>query len=108
MTGSTELSDITDPRVIFLAEYVLKTFNQKTDKWTKIYNIEENKILINDFLEKTDCSLLIFTCTAAGSLQVTYTNTKWGIKKEKKNYFFILNLRLQNFILLNQLICWVF
>lgn len=70
MTGSTELSDIADPRVIFVAEYVLKTFNQKPDKWIKIYNIEETKILINDFLEKTDCSPLIFTCTSSGSLQV--------------------------------------
>lgn len=87
MTGSTELlSDIADPRVIFVAEYVLKTFNQKPDKWIKIYNIEETKILINDFLEKTDCSPLIFTCTPSGSLQV---DTNWPEAPQGKSCYFV-------------------
>lgn len=64
--------EINDSRVEFMAVYLLKTLKLKPDKWTKMYALEENKILIQDFLDKSDQSLIVFLLNAAQALVVTY------------------------------------
>jgi len=44
--------EINDPRVEFLAEYVLKTMKLRADRWLKMYSAEENKQLCLDFFDK--------------------------------------------------------
>jgi len=44
--------EINDPRVEFLAEYVLKTMKLRADRWLKMYAAEENKQLCLDFFDK--------------------------------------------------------
>lgn len=65
--------EINDSRVEFMAVYLLKTLKVKPDKWTKMYALEENKILIHDFLDKTDQSLIVFLVNTAQALTVSYS-----------------------------------
>jgi len=44
--------EINDPRVEFLADYVLKTMKLRADRWLKMYAAEENKQLCLDFFDK--------------------------------------------------------
>jgi len=44
--------EINDPRVEFLADYVLKTMKLRADRWLKMYSVEENKQLCLDFFDK--------------------------------------------------------
>jgi dynein heavy chain, axonemal len=62
--------ELNDQRVEFMAVYLLKTLKLKADKWTKMYGLEENKITIQDFLDKPENSLLVFSLNAAQSLVV--------------------------------------
>jgi dynein heavy chain len=64
--------ELTDSRVEFMAVYILKTLKQKSDKWLKMYAIEDNKVLIQDFLDKNEQNLLVFILNTSGSLIVQY------------------------------------
>lgn len=64
--------DILDSRVEFMAVYLLKTLKLKSDKWTKMYAIEDNKVLIQEFLDKNEQSLLVFILNSSGTLVVQY------------------------------------
>lgn len=64
--------ELNDSRVEFMAVYLLKTLKIKPDKWSKMYAIEENKIMIQDFLDKTDQSLIVFSLNAAQALAISY------------------------------------
>ncbi len=64
--------DIGDSRVEFMAAFILKTLKIKADKWQKMYGIEDNKIIILEYLEKSDQILLVFILTPAGGLIVTH------------------------------------
>lgn len=77
--------EINDPRIFFVADYVLKTLKLKSDKFGKMYGIEENKILVHEFFEKNESQILIIQYTAAGSLQpgLTFPN----VLKNKACYF---------------------
>jgi len=44
--------EINDPRVEFVADYVLKTMKLRADRWLKMYAAEENKQLCLDFFDK--------------------------------------------------------
>ena len=44
--------EINDPRVEFLADYVLKTMKLRADRWLKMYGVEESKQLCLDFFDK--------------------------------------------------------
>jgi dynein heavy chain len=64
--------EIGDARIEFMAIYLLKTLKLKNDKWMKMYAIEDNKLLIHEFVEKNDQSLLVFILNTSGSLTVQY------------------------------------
>ena len=65
--------EINDSRVEFMAVYLIKTLKIKPDKWTKMYTIDENKLMIHEFLDKSDQSLLVFSLNAAQSLVAAYS-----------------------------------
>lgn len=65
--------EIGDSRVEFIANYLLKTLKLKPDKWTKMYAIEENKIMIHDFLDKTEQNLLVFSINNLQALVISYS-----------------------------------
>lgn len=65
--------EIGDTRVEFMAVYILKTLKLKPDKWMKMYAIEDNKIMIIEYLEKNEQNLLVFAVTSSGALTVSYS-----------------------------------
>ena len=75
-TKMAEDLELNDPRIYFVADYVLKTLKLKSDKFAKMYGIEENKVLIYEFFEKSDSQVLVMQYTAAGALQpaITFPN----------------------------------
>lgn len=60
--------DIADLRVYFLADYLIKSLRLRSDKWTKMVQIEEQNRTIIDFCEKPQPSLLVFHVNLAGNL----------------------------------------
>ena len=64
--------ELTDSRVEFMAVYILKTLKLKSDKWMKMYAIEDNKVLIQEFLDKNEQNLLVYILNPSGSLIVQY------------------------------------
>jgi len=80
MSLAAEL-EIGDVRVEFIAEYVLKTLRLKPDKWTKMYVIEENKMLCLDFFDKAESDTLVIVFNAAGGLSVS---TDWPSQFKQK------------------------
>ena len=64
--------EIGDARIEFMAVYLLKTLKLKNDRWMKMYAIEDNKLLIHDYVEKNEQSLLVFIMNSSGSLTVQY------------------------------------
>ncbi|GAB1599188.1 dynein beta chain, ciliary [Argonauta hians] len=85
-TGASELTELTDPRVFFVADYVLKTFGLKGEKWTKMYCVEENKIMLNEFFEKTEVSTVVFILNSGGSLQMLQS---WPEAPSGKSCYFV-------------------
>ncbi|KAI3381366.1 hypothetical protein SNEBB_008024 [Seison nebaliae] len=62
--------ELGDNRLVFIADYTLKTLKQKPDKWKKFYDIEDHKTIINTFLDTADEDFLIIYLNAAGALSV--------------------------------------
>jgi len=56
--------EINDPRVEFLADYVLKTMKLRADRWLKMYAVEANKQLCLEFFDKVYLSLHVYYCIA--------------------------------------------
>ncbi len=84
--------EIGDSRIEFMAIYLLKTLKLKNDKWMKMYAIDENKQIINDFFEKTDISLIVFYLNISGALTVQYqyptlikSKVAYFVKKNKES-----------------------
>uniref|UniRef100_H2ZKA8 AAA+ ATPase domain-containing protein n=1 Tax=Ciona savignyi TaxID=51511 RepID=H2ZKA8_CIOSA len=84
------MAEMTDPRWDFLQSKTLKTLNLKVDKWAKMIMQEESKILVQEFLDKTDYFCLLIYLTPAGQLNPSYefpTSIKqkgtYFVKKEK-------------------------
>jgi dynein heavy chain len=77
--------ELNDPRIYFVADYVLKALKLKSDKFAKMYGIEENKILVHDFFDKPESQILVMQYTASGTLQpsITFPN----VLKNKSCYF---------------------
>jgi dynein heavy chain, axonemal len=61
-----------DSRVEFIAGYLMKTLKLKREKWLKMYAIEENKKMINNFLENIEPSLIVFYLNTSNVLTVQY------------------------------------
>ncbi len=60
--------DIADLRVYFSADYLIKSLRLRSDKWTKMVQIEEQNRTILDFCEKPQPSLLVFHVHPSGNL----------------------------------------
>lgn len=75
-----------DARVEFMADYVLKALRLKGDKFTKMYNVEENKMLFMDYFEKADNPVMIIQAAGGGSLTVTYD---WPTNLRNKACYFV-------------------
>ena len=50
--------EIGDSRIEFIALYVLKTLKLKSDKWTKFYAPDDNKLVVNNALDFTVFNLI--------------------------------------------------
>lgn len=78
--------DIGDARVEFMANFVLKSLRIKGDKWTKMYGVEENKMMFMEFFEKADHLVLIVQAAGGGALSVTYD---WPTSLRNKAVYFV-------------------
>ena len=81
-----------DKRYDFICEYVLQTLKLKNDKWQKCIGIEDNKVLMQEFFDKSDIPVLVISSSSAGALTPTYefptsakTKAVYFIKKSKEN-----------------------
>jgi dynein heavy chain len=77
--------ELNDPRIYFVADYVLKTLKLKSDKFGRMYGTEENKIMVHDFFDKPENQVLVIQYTGAGSLQPTAAFP--NVVKNKSCYF---------------------
>jgi dynein heavy chain len=64
--------ELNDARIEFMAVYILKTLKLKSDKWNKMYAIEDNKVLIQEFVDKNEQNLLVFILNTSGTLVCQY------------------------------------
>uniref|UniRef100_A0AAY5EZK9 Dynein heavy chain tail domain-containing protein n=1 Tax=Electrophorus electricus TaxID=8005 RepID=A0AAY5EZK9_ELEEL len=80
-----EDSPAVDKRFYFIEQYVLKTMKLKPDRWHKCLSVEEQKQVIQDFLDKSDNTTLVVSLNAAGQLIPTFGFA--GYSKNKSVYF---------------------
>ncbi|KAF7661538.1 hypothetical protein LDENG_00259550 [Lucifuga dentata] len=59
-----------DKRLEFVEDHVLKSLKVKQDRWQKCVSSEENKQLVEDFLDKAEQKKLVVFQNPAGGLQV--------------------------------------
>ncbi|CAL1580717.1 unnamed protein product [Knipowitschia caucasica] len=59
-----------DPRVLYIREHVLSSMKLKPDRWSQAVSGEENRQLLQDFVERAQCRTLVVTQSAAGGLQL--------------------------------------
>ncbi|XP_041939413.1 dynein heavy chain 9, axonemal [Alosa sapidissima] len=57
-----------DKRYDFIEDYVLKTLKLKGDRWQKCISVEEQKQVVQDFLDKSETTTLVVSLNAAGQL----------------------------------------
>lgn len=80
-----EESPVEDKRLDFIADYVLRTLKVKQDKWQKCLSSEDNRQVLQGFLEGAQERTLVVTMSASGLLQPTATFTAGS--KNKAVYF---------------------
>lgn len=80
-----EDSPVEDRRLYFIADYVLRTLKLKEDKWQKFLSSEDNRQVLQDFVEKAERGTLVVSVTAAGLLQAAAAFT--ASFKSKAVYF---------------------
>lgn len=83
--GEMEDSPVEDRRLYFIADYVLRTLKLKQDKWQKFLSSEENRQVLQDFVDKAERGTLVVSVTAAGLLQAAAAFT--ASSKNKAVYF---------------------
>uniref|UniRef100_A0A8B9JC40 Uncharacterized protein n=1 Tax=Astyanax mexicanus TaxID=7994 RepID=A0A8B9JC40_ASTMX len=81
-----EESSAGDQRLHFLQERVLKTLRLKPDRWQKCLAVEEQKQVIQDFLDKSDHTTLVISLTAAGQL---IPAVDFAVSQKNKAVYFI-------------------
>ncbi|KAF5902959.1 dynein heavy chain 9, axonemal, partial [Clarias magur] len=64
-------SPAAEKRFEFIEDYVLKTLRLKKERWQKCVCVEEQKQIIQDFLDKPDHTALVVYLNAAGQLVPT-------------------------------------
>ncbi|XP_039284796.1 dynein beta chain, ciliary [Nilaparvata lugens] len=74
-----------DPRLLFIYNYLSKTVKFKVDKWQKMMGNEEFKSIIMDFFSKTFINMLVVRLTPAGVLMPSHTFPPGS--KVKMSYF---------------------
>ena len=55
-------------RIAFIGDYTLSTLKLKQDKWLKCIGVEDNLVVIKEFVDKGDNVLLIISVGAGGLL----------------------------------------
>ncbi|XP_071797739.1 dynein beta chain, ciliary isoform X1 [Asterias amurensis] len=80
------MGDVADARFEFISDYILKSYKLKPDKWAKCIGVEDNRILILEFLEKADIPQLVFTVNAAGLITPS-SEFPQSLKNNKAIYF---------------------
>ena len=78
--------DEKDTRIRFISEYILQSYKLKQEKWNKCIGLEENRVIILEFLEKPDVPCLIFTISSAGAITPSY-QFPTSLKNSKAVYF---------------------
>lgn len=78
--------EINDTRVEFMADYVLKTMKLKPDKFSKLYNVEENKVMFMEFFEKNDKPQFLISANAGGVLSLSFD---WPTSMKNKSVYFV-------------------
>lgn len=63
------MSPALDSRLDFICDYVLKSLKVKQDKWEKLLSSEDNRQVLQDFLDRLENRTLVVSVTAAGLLQ---------------------------------------
>lgn len=58
-----------DSRLDFICDSVLKTLKVKQDRWDKLVSSDDNRQVLQDFLERVENRTLVVSVTAAGLLQ---------------------------------------
>ncbi|KAM6897526.1 dynein beta chain, ciliary-like [Xenentodon cancila] len=74
-----------DRRLDFIANYVSKSLKLKNDIWQKCVSSEENKQVLQEFLDRAELTTLVVSVTAGGQLQLDASFT--GGSKNKSVYF---------------------
>uniref|UniRef100_A0A671VTJ4 Dynein axonemal heavy chain 17 n=1 Tax=Sparus aurata TaxID=8175 RepID=A0A671VTJ4_SPAAU len=74
-----------DRRLDFIADYVLRTLKVKQDKWQKCVSSEDNRQVLQEFLDRAERRTLVVSVTAAGLLQPAAAFTAAG--RHKAVYF---------------------
>lgn len=80
-----EESPAEDRRLGFIADYVLRTLKLKQDKWQKCVSSEENRQVLQEFLDRAEQRTLVVSVTAGGMLQPATAFT--ASTKTKAVYF---------------------
>nr|XP_033467962.1 dynein heavy chain 9, axonemal [Epinephelus lanceolatus] len=62
-------ADMEDARLDFIGDYVLRTFKLKQDKWQKCVSSEDNRQVLQEFLDSAERRTLVVSVSAAGLLQ---------------------------------------
>jgi dynein heavy chain len=73
--GKTQMAEeleLNDSRVEFMAVYIMKSLKVKGDKFTKLYAIEDYKIMVHEFLDKNEQNLLVFSISPSAGLSISY------------------------------------
>ncbi|KAM4623876.1 dynein axonemal heavy chain 9 isoform 1-T1 [Polymixia lowei] len=66
-----EDSPAEDKRVEFIGDYVLRTLKLKQERWLRCISTEDNKQVIQEFLDKSEHATLVVSLNAAGLLLPT-------------------------------------
>eukprot|EP00064_Thunnus_orientalis_P003474 superscaffoldBa00000283_g3483 len=74
-----------DKRLDFIADYVLRTLKLKQDRWQKCVSSEDNRQVLQEFVDKPEQRTLVVCVTAAGLLQPAAAFT--ASSKNKAVYF---------------------
>ncbi|XP_077101765.1 dynein axonemal heavy chain 9 [Siphateles boraxobius] len=75
-----------DKRYGYLENCVLKTFNLKSDRWQKCLAVEEQREVIQDFLDKADQTTLVVSLNSSGQL---IPNLGFSGRGKNKSVYFV-------------------
>lgn len=80
----TEESPAVDSRLDFIYDHVLKTLKLKQGKWEKLLFSEENRRVVQEFLDRVENRTLVVCGTTAGLLK---PSTTFMASRNKAVYF---------------------